>query len=1406
MSDFHFRSGREYEFDRNLVLEPLLKEIEQVAYKKEWQPELVFCSGDVAFSGISEDYKLAEEWFNKLLYSIGLDRTSLLVVPGNHDIDVSKLDISHQLFLQNINYSSYEELDGKLFNLEPNEFLDISNGIFDRKESIQALLGKFHGYQRFSQEYLGRPFNESKYSLTEIIYTKSGLKLGVIGLNTSWLFADRGKSSEYGHQLMGIRPLLKALNELKAKGDVDLALVMYHHPTEWLYEAERTTIRETLGGMADLVLEGHQDNPQQQFHDMGTGTKKALVLQEGPAYDGSHYPNRVEFVQCEISNQHKAIEVKSITFDRSNRQWVLDTQTFAKHNRPDSHGYFVLWEAMPSTTVEEEIHISHWDEFYGTCGKFEEGALYILITDPNHSVSREQKSVLGRVDWSLVLDFDPDTHISGLYSSVEAELKMARALHLLTLQERISLNASKGTYWFAALGLRDRPSTLVDNNWREWNRKYSEDLRYLATSFVKVVSERPIICVILSEEVEYVRTICESFDSACGDLISFIFAVGDTEKVATVASTFDAQMIPIDFADICSGLQRMTNKRSIGPDAYLPTLEGAPVLVAPEKLNWLEEDLEIVHLGKGQVEEASSDARQDFLRGMLISWLGLAMHCDIDRDKTPAIQKRIERDLTTRSIRINRLYHWPGAGGTTIARRIIWNLHSEYPTVRLLRVVPEETTGRLREIYNLTKLPLLVAVEGADISVTILESLHNEALSRSLPLVFVLVLRKFERIREQEGIVFVDSTLSIQESSLFAKSYSEVVPERRDQLSQITTRTGKRYRNPFYFGLVAFGKDFISLSDYVNRRLETATDVQKQIILFLAMAYHYGQKAVPAQVFTELLNLPERRIVHLEQALSEQLRELLVQEAGSFWRPAHELIATEILELILTGSATDRKIWKQNLSTWACRFIEIFKHTDRAASDELRDILSRVFILREYTELLGSELSSAQQYAPLIEDIPSSEGRLSVLKKLVDTFPNEPHYWGHLGRFYGIERRQDEKALEAINKAIELDSKNNVFYHMKGMTLRRQALSIMEDCKVQGEISSEKLERIKHLVEEAGQQFEQSCALAKPEEKHGYVSQIQLLVRTVDFGFVISKNTTREAFLISPQSTWYRDLLETAESLLEDLKQKQEGVELDPYTTRCQMDLNELYGDHTRLLEGWNNLLDRRDIYQPLVRRQIARVYLIRKNRSWDDLTPHELSRIEELMAQNMEENAADYRSIRIWFQAVRRIENYSIETAIERLSYWKANYESIDVTFYLYILYTLQTIDGSILASSRASDLISECSKIARPLANRHYSIEWFGKGSGMRRIVHYKQLRDVWEEEFKEGKKLALLDGRISRIFGPESGEIELSSGLRAFFVPMRGYEGRTYIRSQDENKLIKFHLGFSYDGLIAWAVRDA
>ncbi len=78
--------------------------------------------------------------------------------------------------------------------------------------------------------------------------------------------------------------------------------------------------------------------------------------------------------------------------------------------------------------------------------------------------------------------------------------------------------------------------------------------------------------------------------------------------------------------------------------------------------------------------------------------------------------------------------------------------------------------------------------------------------------------------------------------------------------------------------------------------------------------------------------------------------------------------------------------------------------------------------------------------------------------------------------------------------------------------------------------------------------------------------------------------------------------------------------------------------------------------------------------------------------------------------------------------------------------------------------------------------------------------------KKNLKKGRSLPYWMGVSLEYLAQKRGGIELSSGLRAFFVPGRGYKGRTYVRSLDENKPVKFCLAFSSDGLVAWAVRDA
>lgn len=62
--------------------------------RQGWQPDLVVFIGDLAFSGSAAEYALARNWLEEQLWPVlpkGLPRDRLLFVPGNHDVDRSKV-------------------------------------------------------------------------------------------------------------------------------------------------------------------------------------------------------------------------------------------------------------------------------------------------------------------------------------------------------------------------------------------------------------------------------------------------------------------------------------------------------------------------------------------------------------------------------------------------------------------------------------------------------------------------------------------------------------------------------------------------------------------------------------------------------------------------------------------------------------------------------------------------------------------------------------------------------------------------------------------------------------------------------------------------------------------------------------------------------------------------------------------------------------------------------------------------------------------------------------------------------------------------------------------------------------------------------------------------------------------
>ena len=85
VSDVHFTAHGD-PYDRDVVLRSLVAAARRF-HEQGRRPDLVFFTGDIAYSGKREEYVHATRFFDSLLQAVELDRKRLFVVPGNHDVD-----------------------------------------------------------------------------------------------------------------------------------------------------------------------------------------------------------------------------------------------------------------------------------------------------------------------------------------------------------------------------------------------------------------------------------------------------------------------------------------------------------------------------------------------------------------------------------------------------------------------------------------------------------------------------------------------------------------------------------------------------------------------------------------------------------------------------------------------------------------------------------------------------------------------------------------------------------------------------------------------------------------------------------------------------------------------------------------------------------------------------------------------------------------------------------------------------------------------------------------------------------------------------------------------------------------------------------------------------------------------
>ena len=1041
-----------------------------------------------------------------------------------------------------------------------------------------------------------------------------------------------------------------------------------------------------------------------------------------------------------------------------------------------------------------------WEQLYRACDGFDPRRVYIAVINKEPTADTHDWTAMAGIHWNIIVDLDTRTDIDGNYAAAREPFGQRHALQLSALDSPVAMTPQSAV-WVAAAGLESRPTTRPADNWRDWNRSKVPQLERTINDLASITEPSPATLFVFGGDEGQVSTICEVMDRAFVDRVDYVFATPDLKRYRESAERFGASTVSITLPEVSQGLREL--KPDSGPikETLFPKLAGGTTEITPERARWLEEQLELVHWNVGLSADEHTDGEL-FLKGAAVGWYDLSVGAvDADRDVTPKLEQLIRQDIEARATRRVNLWHLPGAGGTTIARRIAWNLHRSIPTVVARMIQPQETAERLRHLFGETRLPILVVIDLVGVTRDVIDRLYDELRRSHTHAVLFSVERRFAS-GAISGVHYLDAMLTTKEAVGLSGVLAARVPERRAALDSLIDEPDRRKRSPFYFGLTAYGKDFRGIGSYVEARLSHASDPVRQAVLLMAFAHYYGQVSLSLQTFASLFGITASRLITMSETMPDYVRELLV-EVDTGARPAHYLIAEEILHQELGKTSNDQRNWRVGLADMSTQFIDLLKGLPHRTRGTTSEILRAVIIERSSAEFLAGPWET--QFSPLLADIPNVDGRRRVLEQLVEAFPEEPHFWAHLGRFYSRVDRDHNKAHTAHQTALGLLPDDSLIQHMAGMGWRAELYDILSslDDPLSGELEA----RVFKLINEASEAFTVARALDRRSE-YSYISQVQMILRVVGVASN-SKGYQHEVmrFLTLPGNDPYRELIDQAQNLLSDLALVKGSETPSQLQASVQADLEKLHGRHSEAIQRLTNVLSRSDCYRPPVRRAIIRAYASRHEDDWNRMSERELARVVGLARDNIvEEPESDY-NLRLWLRAVRAENALSVDTVTEQLAYKRLQNPSVDTTYYLYIMKFMQLEAGDLAVAHEVSSLIEECSRLARDLSRTTTSFEWLGKGAGLAALAHVSSL-GAWDERkrfWPNTDHLRVTRGRIAQIRNQGSGEIELPSGLKAFFVPSTGAVQGGYIAGQDIGREVEFYLGFSYDGLRAWSVHD-
>ena len=1077
------------------------------------------------------------------------------------------------------------------------------------------------------------------------------------------------------------------------------------------------------------------------------------------------------------------------------------------------------------------------------------GTRHLLVLGQEFQDDGAELENIGFGPWSGIIDLSrngPDgsmhKHVTDILSTYNHRVVRVRDLETTEIEHDTS---ARSTIWYfprSAVGsqpnsTRDKAQDATQASHRQWwQNEAGRDLRQRFASWAHAWPTQNIYVTILWQHNDFdrwLRDILRELKFAFEDRISFVFVTHDAGLCNELAAEYpldddspDGLVIEMTYRGFAHGIEHHCAQPELRAQKIeLPGRRGAPILLDREDVNWIEEEVKLVYPGIHRSEHviATEDTQpsRDFLQGGTISWKSLDLNKDARRSITSRLVEAVREDLKRvangrRLVRQVTLVHTPGAGGTTLGRRVLWELHLTYPTGILCstsRSGAQHTADRLTALARSTEMPVLLLVDSADVDDGELDAVKREVEQKQVGVIILRTQRASELPRERDHRLVLPGTLDEDELSRFVEVLKGDIGDQPGRIRALEREAQRGMVHPAYLALAAYDENWQGLESFVSVRIANLSPERREALTYLAIADAFAQLGIPARAFRTVFHSHGTAMRELSVVFGASAAELLVSFSDDTWRIGHALVAREILRQVVSRSAEGfERHPDQGLTDEAIRFIRFCRGPSLDEGSGMSDLATAAFTDRRDR----MDENVRETLGPLLLALPEVS-REGVFRKLVgmDGFPGfrfHHHFWLHLSRYYRQHLRDPAKALEAAEECVRLSGGNDgLAFHTRGMAHRALLYDVMDrERGLSIDSTGSELSEWAHMAEKAAADFDVARRI-NPWDTHGWISEIQMLIRIVER--LVGARRLGKLSTLTSAPTFLAEAHFRAQDLLEELQASRIrlGEGADSYERSVAASLDELHGDYDAAIDEFKSMLAA-GIGSPRgVRRRLVSLYLRKHGARWQAMSRQETNEARSMLRDNVRSIDASGTDVRRYLEVVRHVENQpSVVDVLEDIELLRLHEDApVEASFYSYVLHCLLCLSGRRSSPNRVERLIAECQRRIVGERRRRHSSEWLGEGVEFQRLVSESELGE-WRGDvddgpvWTDGHKLRRVDCRVKTIVSGGRGELWVENvGLVAFFNP--GLVRPVALeRGRDELRSVTAVIGFSYDGLRAWDVR--